>query len=189
MGLEQLTPEEKQTLYEALQAELGGGEVCECDAKFDQVAEVLKGLAAEMALIKETLFDKLIGGIQSLYNDNMRTTGIAGMKEKYGSLFDPYMDAFGEMFPGADLWSSLYDEQEGMRGGEGWSDEAGDARIKQRADELKSKVEKIRGPVAAKVEVATPAPVAEADVDPMTAIVDRVKKLKKGRAPGIAPGA
>jgi hypothetical protein len=189
MGLEALTPEEKAQFYEALKAEMGGGEVCECEAKFEQVAEVLKNLADEIADIKETLYNKMIGGIQSLYDDNVRASEIGGLKEKYGSLFDPHMEAFGKMYPGADLYSNLYDQIGSMKGAEGYTDEMGDAKIKEIASQLQAIVEGIRGPVAMTAEIATPAE-APGERSEMDAIVDRVKRLKgKGRSSGIMPGA
>jgi hypothetical protein len=201
MGIEALSPEEKAQLFEALKAEMGGGEVCECDAKFEavagvltQIAEKLDALDGRLSGIEKTVMEDMIGGIRSLYDENMRTAGIEELKGKYGELFNPHMAAFSEMYPDQDLWASLHDMLGKMKSGENYTDEMGDMKIKEIADQLRGKVEKIRGPAVAKVEVAKEAPPpmsAEEDVDPMTAIVDRVKKLKggKGRTSGIMPGA
>ncbi|MFA5377264.1 MAG: hypothetical protein WC455_16055 [Dehalococcoidia bacterium] len=194
MGLEALSPEEKQTLYEALKAEMGGGDVCECDEKFQQVASLLEAFDGRIAILEDLINNKLIGGIRSLYEDNMRTTAISDLKGKYGSMFDPYMEPFNEMYPDQDLWAMLHDHLAKMKQEDGYTDEIGDMKIKEIADQLRGKVEKIRGPAVAKVEVAKkgpPAMTAEEEVDPMTAIVDSVKKLKsgRGRSSGIMPGA
>jgi len=189
MGLEALTPEEKAQFYAALQAEMGGGDVCDCGSKFEAVASVLDQVVAKLDAIDErasalekTVMEDMIGGIKKLYGENVRSEGITGLKAKYGSMFDPHMDAFKEMYGDQDLYGSLYDEIERMRGTDGYSDEAGDSRIKQIADTFRGKVEKIRG--APKVEAvkveAGPVP-ASGEEDPMKAIVDRVKSLKKGK--------
>jgi hypothetical protein len=195
MGLEALSTEEKAQLLKALQAEGEGADTCDCDSKFETVAGVLDTIVAKIdayeeriASLEKTLMEDMIGGIRKLYADNVRTEGLEGLKSKYGDLFNPHMDAFKEFYPSEDLWSRLYDSLESMKGQDGYSDEMGDKRVREIADQLGAKVAKVRGPVAAKVEVATP---EAGEVDPMSALVESVKKMKRGksRIPGIMPGA
>ena len=190
MGLEALTPEEKAQLKAALDAEMGGGD--DCAVKFEAVANVLDqvvskldSLEERLCAIEKTVLEDMIGGIKKLYGDNMRASGIEEIKAKYGPMFDPYMDSVKEMYPDMDLHGRLYDTLSEMRGGEGYTDDMGDARVKEIADALRAKVEKIRGPapVAAAVEGS---PAAPSEPNEMDAIVDRVKSLKKNKGRGTS---
>jgi hypothetical protein len=192
MGLEALTPEEKAQLKAALDAEMGGGGD-DCAAKFEAVANVLDQIVASMDAmrmdidaVKKTVFDDMIGGIKKLYGENQRSSGIEEIKAKYGPMFDPYMDSVKEMYPDMDLHGRLYDTLSEMRGGEGYTDEMGDARVKEIADALRAKVEKIRGPAPAVAIEAAPVEAMPSEPSEMDAIVDRVKNLKKNKGRGTS---
>ena len=112
----------------------------------------------------------------------MRVEGIKGLKGKYADLFGPHEGAFQELY-GADVYEKLFDMIEELKGGEGFTDELGDGKIKEIAAQLQEKLSKVKGPEAAAVEVATEEP---KEKDPMARMKAGIVKMKsRGRVPGI----
>ena len=91
---------------------------------------------------EKVLMDDLIGGINSTYQSGLRNMGISGLKSKYGSLFDPHMDAINEMEPDSDLYGTLYDMLEQAKGNDGFDEEGTVGSV---ADLIKQKIDRIKG--------------------------------------------
>jgi hypothetical protein len=172
-----LTPDEQGQVDGAM------GEHGMCDEKFAAIADVLKQFADDLAELKRVVMDELIGGVTKLYNENQRFEKIGGLKTKYGDLFGENEGAFKNLYD-KDLWEALQDYlDEG-----GFDEEGGDAEVKKLAEQLKAKIEALKGgPAATEVTTVTEEKPAEVEEDPMQPVVDRIKKMKGkgGRVPGI----
>jgi hypothetical protein len=216
MDLSALSPEERMQLKSALDESSsgpppGGGSdfVKAIIGVLEQVVAAGEAQAAQLSALEERaqkleslVMDEIIGGIKSLYDDNMRTTGIEGLKSKY-TQFSPFEGDFKELTQ-QDIWSELYDALQGVK------DEERDGLVGSIHDGLKSKFDKLKGvapatavQVAIKKEsapegesVEAPPPEVKAvetaapEEDPLKAVVNSVKRLKgRGRSSGIMPGA
>lgn len=182
MDLSTLSPEERQTLREALDQE-PADPMGQLAAVLDLLCSKLEALEERQSKLESVVVDEIIGGISNLYSDNMRVEGIKGLKGKYGDLFGQHEGAFKELYDG-DVYEKLFDMIEEMKGGEGYTDEAGDSEIKKIAAQLGEKLAKVKGPepAATAVEVKT----EEVEPDPMEKIVSGIKKMKtRGKVPGI----
>lgn len=181
MDVSALSPEEKQALLEALQ---GGGSP-QVEQVLGLIVEKLTALEERHTKLEAVVMDEIIGGITNLYKENSRLDGIKGLQGKYGDLFGESAGQFGELY-GGDLYEKLFDHLEAMRGEEGFTDEAGDASVKEIAQQLAGRIGKVKGPKEAPQEVAAAVEAKAEPADPMAAVVDGVKKLKtRGRVPGI----
>ncbi len=186
MDLSSLSPEEKQALLEALQQE-GQDPVqalCEVVA---MLAEKLDSAMERLGKLEGLVVDEIIGGLDGLYQDNLRVEGIKGLKGKYGELFGPHEGTFKELYD-ADVYEKLFDMLEGMKGEEGFSEEAGDTKVKGLAAQMAEKFGKLKAPPA---EPEKPAAVEVAKVaveeDPMKPLIAGIQRMKKrGRVPGVA---
>lgn len=185
--LSTLSAEEKATLQQAL-----GGDGQE--SPLDQVVTVLSVILEKVEALEErqsklesVVCDEIIGGIDKLYQGNLRMDGIKGLRGKYSDLFGPMEGHFKELYS-SDIYEKLYELLGEMKGQPDFTDEMGDAKIKEIAEQFKGKLGKVRGekaPEAAAVEVTKveePAP----EPDAMAGVIDSVRKLKKsGRVSGI----
>ena len=183
MDLSVLSPEERQTLREQLGQE-EQDPIAAIAAVMELFASKLEAIEERQAKLESVVVDEIIGGISNLYNDNMRVEGIKGLKGKYADLFGPHEGAFQELY-GGDVYEKLFDMIEELKGGEGFTDELGDGKIKEIAAQLQEKLSKVKGPApeAAAVEVATEEPKEE---DPMARMKAGIIKMKsRGRVPGM----
>jgi len=158
---------------------------------FEYLADQVKKLEEKVASLESLVVDEIIGGVTKLYKTNMRTKGIEDLKGKYGDVFEP-MKGDLEALEVGDIYEKLMDVLEDLQGADGYTDEVGDAKIKEIAGLLKSKFDKIKGikeegEAPAAVEVTTVGvtegePEAETEaveadpVDETKAMIERMKK-------------
>jgi hypothetical protein len=159
MDLSGLNPQEKDELLMQLIAKYQGGEGhpdAEQDAEqMDPVLKCIELLIGKVEELEDRLqklecvvMDDLIGGVEKLYKGNLRTTGVKGIQDKYGHLFEPHMGAIKELEPDSDLFGSLYDLIEEARGGDPeWNDEKELASITGAATSIGEKLMKLRGSI------------------------------------------
>lgn len=158
------------------------------------IIDKLEGLEQRHAKLEGVVMDDIIGGISGLYKDNLRVENIGALRSKYGELFKDHEAAYKDLYD-SDLWESLMDHLDGIRGEEGFDE---DATIKGLAEALKGKIEKLRGekpavavevtkteekPAEAALEKPAEAPAAEEDM--MGPVVERIKRMKARKEPGI----
>jgi len=180
MDLSALSPEERQTLREQLGQE-EQDPIAAIAAVMELFASKLEAIEERQAKLESVVVDEIIGGISNLYNDNMRVEGIKGLKGKYADLFGPHEGAFQELY-GGDVYEKLFDMIEELKGGEGFTDELGDSKIKEIAAQLQKKISKVKeqAPGAAVVEVKTE------EEDPMARMKAGIIRMKsRGRVPGM----
>lgn len=156
MDLSKLSPEEKDKLLMDLVAKFEGGEgpVAEPDSEFSRYDKLcgvielmcneIEAMQEQVAAIRKLVVDDFLGGLEGMYKSNVRKQGISGLREKYGELFSPYDSVLKTTDPGEDLFEKLYDEQESMRGGEGFSDEMFDGKVKEYAVAIGKKIEELK---------------------------------------------
>jgi hypothetical protein len=130
--------------------------------------------------------DDLFGGIQKLYQGNLRTKGIGDLQSKYGHMFEPHMGAIKELEPEGDLYGSLYDMISQVRGSDDTFDDVRESEaIGGVAKSLAEKIAKIKGAVAPADGVAiekteVKAVPADGEVGADQAFLDSIKKMKEG---------
>lgn len=158
------------------------------DEKLNPIITVIKQMLDKMGLMDEELDslaklvnEEIIGGITNLYNTKERLSGISGLSSKYGEMFSPYKDFYSELTDGSDIYEKLYDElSEVKKGSESWSDDDEMNKIKEIAEMLKGKFDKIRGvPAATEIEVEVTKEMPEVEEkkeeDPL---VERIRRMK-----------
>jgi hypothetical protein len=131
----------------------------ECSQATNKLQEVIGMLVDKIQELEEgqsklskVVMDEIIGGVNELYSNNMKSKSIDDLKGAYGSLFDPHMDAIGEMYPGLDLWEELHKER-------GDSDlESFGPRVQDISAQLQAKLNKIRGTTGAELTGQTSEP-------------------------------
>ena len=177
-----LTPEQREEALATLQ-EQPCDPIEELANALDIIVTKVEQLDGIVMAIKKTVDDDLIGGIKSLYDENVRASGISDLKSKYGSLFDPYEKGLGELGV-QDIWGELHDMIAKAKESPDYTDEMGDSQIRNIAKMVGDKFAAISGkPVeveATKVE-ASPEPAAEKEPeeeDPQAAIKRAVERMK-----------
>jgi hypothetical protein len=149
--------------------------------QISKLEEVIKMLSEKTSSIEDVVMNEIIGGVENLYNKNLHDSTIESIKQKYGHLFDPHMDALREFYPDADIYEELYKEKENFE-----DDGAYDSRVNELAGLLKGKMEKIRGvkePVVSVEETKVETPVEVPEVEKEDNIVDVIKKMKGKKNP------
>jgi hypothetical protein len=122
--------------------------------------------------LEHVVMEEMIGGITNLYKQNQRTTGIEGLKGKYGEMFEPYKDFYSTAYEGApDMFEKIFDILEEMRGEGPLDEEAADGKIREIANGFESRVNKIRG--------VKPEVVAEIEVKGEEKPVDELEELRQ----------
>lgn len=149
-----------------------------CDA-IEAVIDDQEAIKDRLSSLEKRVNDDLIGGIKSLYEENVRAEGIGKLKEGYGSKFGDIPDKFSNMFEG-DLWEKLYDAVADVAEAER------EPRIMAIYDRLAEKFKPAESAPVAAVSVETVAPPAEekeaaSEDDAESDIKKTVERLKRGR--------
>lgn len=194
MDVSMLTPEEVALMKEAISAYEQGPAIHSGDpqeeenASFAKMADGLEMVSGRLQSIEERLeklecvvMDDIIGGVRSLCNIERRGTSIGSLKSKYGSMFDPLIPGYNVLMgeDAGDIYEKLEDILEELRNGEGYTEEAGDAEIKNIYEQLKSKIDAIKAldlgePKAAEIEfVAEKKPEDEGE-----STIEKIRKMK-----------
>jgi vacuolar-type H+-ATPase subunit I/STV1 len=190
-----LSPEDIALMKQAIAEHEGGAGHPDAEQDIQQITpliEAVQFLAAQMETMNERIekiekvvMEDLIGGITNLYKTNQRDSSIAGLKEKYGSLFDPHKDAIDAFYPGVDVYEHLQDLLEEMKGGEDFSEDAFDGTVRESVQELQDKIAKLTGkqdqnsgePVAVEVEVEKTEEAPKEEEDNITKTLNRFKQM------------
>jgi len=164
-NLDALGPDEQKKLLEQLLAEReGGSDAGHPDAEQDQeminpIIEALELLTNRVEELERLVIDELFGGIEKLYKENQRTTGVGALRDKYGELFSPHSSALEALAPGEDVFEKIYDLLDGQEMDDTGRDEA----VKGFAGSLAEKIARIKGeapasdgaPVTVEIEKTT----------------------------------
>lgn len=180
MSLDTLSPEEFDALEKAISARKQGA-----DDPISTLASVVQSLMERLGRIEEDFYQKVLGGIDGLYKENMRAEGMKGFGEKYGGMFSPHAEDFKRTY-GSDLMEKAFDYLESLKGEEGYSDEVGDGKLKELVDQIKGRLTK---PEAVAVEVTkagvkpeAAAPAEEGEPDDSQSVYDEIARMKKREA-------
>jgi hypothetical protein len=156
MTLDSLSPEELAALEEAISKRK------ESMSKPDPIAElkgVVQMLVEKVGRIETDFYEKVLGGIDGLYKENLRADGLKAFGEKHGSMFSPFADDFKRVFD-KDLIPMVFDYLEELKGEPGFNDEVGGTKLKELADQIKGRIGPKEEPPAAvevtKVEAEKP---------------------------------
>jgi hypothetical protein len=162
-NLASLSPQEKDELLMGLLAEREGHPDAGADAEMlYPVVQAIEMLTERVQALEKLVMDDLFGGIENLYKENKRKTGIGDLKTKYGELFAPHMDALQAIEPDADVFEKIYD----LLGDIGPDEVEG--KITGYASTLAEKLGKIRGVKpegSVEIEVSSGPEVAEVAQD------------------------
>lgn len=179
MSLDTLSPEEIDALEKAIAGRKQGA-----DDPISALTTVVQSITERLGRIEEDFYQKVLGGIDGLYKENMRAEGMKGFGEKYGGMFSPHAEDFKRVY-GSDLMEKAFDYLESLKGEEGYSDEVGDGKLKELVGQIKSRIGK---PDAVAVEVSksepveTPeaaAPAVEGEPDDSASVYDEIARMKK----------
>jgi hypothetical protein len=141
----------------------------------DKMEELESRLEANEKLVVDDLF----GGIDKMYNDNLRKQSVDGLRGKYKDLFEPHMGALSELAPGEDIYDALHEILEPLRQGEGWDDEKELGAVSGAAEAIAKKIAAIKGagvPAGGAVEVTQ---VSAEPINPENKFMDKVRKMKE----------
>ena len=152
-------------------------------AALEMLASAVEEQAEKLASLEKIVMDDLIGGIKSVYDGNLRESGIGELKSKYADLFDPLQDDWRTMTESTDdIYSKLYDVVADLKKGEGYNDEMGDAEIRAIHSKLAGKISGLKGKPAEAQEAPKEEPIVEIEAkgepSKIEALLDRVKRQK-----------
>ena len=182
MSLDTLSPEELGALEKAISARKQGGQ---SQGGVSEIVPVVESILARLGRLEEDFYQKVLGGIDGLYKENMRAEGMKGFGEKYGGMFSPHADDFKRVY-GSDLMEKAFDYLESLKGEEGYSDEVGDGKLQELLAQIKGRIGK---PDAVAVEVKAEgepvkapeaaAPAEEGEPDDSASVYDEIARMKK----------
>ena len=156
-SLDRLSPEEISALERAISARKQAADdpVSILAMVLEAALADIKAMREDLEKVKSDFYEKVLGGIDDLYKEGLRADGMKSFGEKYGSMFSPFADDFKRVFDG-DLIEKAFDYLESLRGEEGYTDESGDAKLKELVGQLKGKFAKPDAAVAVEVSKAEP---------------------------------
>jgi hypothetical protein len=181
MDIQSLTPEERAQLREALgQEDSAPDPIATLANVLEMVLGKLEDFSTRLDRIEADFYKKLLAGIDGMYSENMRADGMKSFGEKYGGMFSPYADDFKRVFD-SDLMEKAFDYLESLKGGEGYTDEMGDGKLKELVDQIKAKLGP-KEPAVVTAEVTkgpAAAPEAATEEDDMPSIENEIERMKK----------
>lgn len=161
MTLDSLSPEELSALEEAIakrKEAQSSDPVAAIASVLEMLLENFEKLSEKVTRIETDFYQKVLGGIDGLYKENLRADGMKAFGEKHGSMFSPFADDFKRVFD-KDLIPLVFDYLEELKGEPGFTDEVGGTKLKELADQIKSRIGPKEPPAAVevtKVEAAKP---------------------------------
>jgi len=183
LDINMLQEDEKNKLLEALIEERKSG----YSADTSELQEGIAYIAQRLDLLEKVVMDDLIGGIDELYQGNLRKSEIEKLIQAHGGDLDGYKDKYKSMFEGVtggdlygDLLDTLQDEESEWDGGED-NPYSRDIRIPELIQTIKEKfgdISEIPGVegIAAKIEVG---PDEEEEEDPVEKLKKRIMEKSK----------
>lgn len=148
------------------------------EVMIDKVEELEGRLEANEKLVVDDLF----GGIDKMYNENLRKQSVDGLRSKYGDLFAPHMGALAELAPGEDIYDALHEILEPLRQGEGWDDEKELGAVTGAAESIAKKIAAIKGaaaPEGGAVEVTKVSAEPVAEMSPEDKFFGKIRRQKE----------
>jgi hypothetical protein len=146
------------------------------EAVLKPICERIDYQGEKLDLLEKVVMEELIGGIKGLYNKNIRTQKIGGLKEKFApALGEDYEKGFSAAFPDADLWGDVLDKIEELKGSDGFDEDAFGNDI---IGKIKGHIDKLReslppgASMKGEIEVAPEG----GDGDEMKALEEMVRK-------------
>lgn len=155
MTIDSLSPEELAALEEAIakRKETQTDPVSVLASVCEMLLESNEKLSEKVTRIETELYEKLLGGIDGLYKENLRADGLKAFGEKHGSMFSPFADDFKRVFD-KDLIPLVFDYLEEIKGEPGFNDEIGGTKLKELADQIKGRLGPKETPAAVEVTAA-----------------------------------
>ncbi len=144
------------------------------------VCQKIDYLEEKLAMLEKVVMEELIGGIKGLYDKNMRSQRVEGLKSRFApELGEEYEGAFGKVYPDKNLWEDIADHLESMKGNEGFDEEGYGKGL---MGGIKAHLDKIREALppgaAMKAEIeSSPEPMAEEN--PEGDLADMVRKMAR----------
>jgi DNA repair ATPase RecN len=142
-----------------------------------QMLDKMSAMDEEIDSLAKLVNEEIIGGITTLYKSKQRMSCITDLQGKYGELMGPYKDFYTEITDGDDIYEKLYEELEEYKEAseDGEVDDAKiDEKVKELAEILKSKFNKIKG-LGVSVEVSKEEP---KELEGSEKILEKVKAMK-----------
>lgn len=163
MTLESLSAEELTALEEAIakrKAAQSEDPMAAIASVLEMLLENYEKLSEKVTRIETDFYEKVLGGIDGLYKENLRADGLKAFGEKHGSMFAPFADDFKRVFD-KDLIPLVFDYLEELKGEPGFNDEVAGTKLKDLAEQIKGRIGPKEPPPAAvevtKVEAEKPA--------------------------------
>ncbi len=155
MTIDSLSPEELTALEEAIAKRKETPDPMTAIASVcEMLLENYEKLAEKVTRIETDFYEKVLGGIDGLYKENLRADGLKAFGEKHGSMFSPFADDFKRVFPDKDLISMVFDYLEELKGEPGFNDEIGGTKLKELAEQIKNRLGPKEAPAAVEVTAA-----------------------------------
>jgi hypothetical protein len=152
MTLDSLSPEELTALEEAIAKRKAAPDPLSALAGIVQsLMDNYQALQEKVGRLETDFYQKVLGGIDGLYKENLRADGLKAFGEKHGSMFSPFADDFKRVFD-KDLIPLVFDYLEELKGEPGFNDEIGGSKLKELAEQIKGRIGPKEAPPAA-VEV------------------------------------
>lgn len=154
MTLDSLSPEEMTALEEAIakrKAAQSENPVAAIASVCEYLLETVEKLSEQVSKLSGDFYEKILGGIDGLYKENLRADGLKSFGEKHGPMFAPFADDFKRVFD-KDLIPLVFDYLEELKGEDGFNDEVGGSKLKDLAEQIKGRLGPKESPPAA-VEV------------------------------------
>ena len=112
-----MDPEELKELFEAMKNHMGsGGDEQQDKHQLQPIVEAIQMIAEQFDSLKDRLdkledhyFNEFIGGLENLFNDNVRHDGVEALRGKYSGDFEPFMDLVKEQVGDSDPFEKIYD--------------------------------------------------------------------------------
>jgi hypothetical protein len=175
MTLDSLSPEELTALEEAIakrKSAQSENPMAALAAVCQMLLEKCEGLEKKLSQLETDFYQKVLGGIDGLYKENLRADGLKAFGEKHGPMFAPFADDFKRIFE-KDLIPLVFDYLEELRGQDGYNDEMGEGKLKELAEQIKARI-------------APKAPEASVEVTSVEAKPEE-KPPEEGPGDGITP--
>ena len=176
LTLDSLSPEEISKLEELLAAHKS-----KPADPMEAVMSRLEGISERLQRIETDFYEKVLGGIDGLYKENLRADGLKAFGETHGPMFAPFADDFKRIFE-KDLIPLVFDYLEELKGEPGYNDELGGSKLKELAEQIKGRIGPKEAPAAVEVTAAEVKPAEEKPPEKPAE-----KPAEEGPGDGITP--
>ncbi|MCE5191223.1 MAG: hypothetical protein LLG08_05635 [Actinomycetia bacterium] len=179
MTLDSLSAEELTALEEAIakrKSAQSENPMAAIASVCQMLLEKCEGLEKKLSQLETDFYQKVLGGIDGLYKENLRADGLKAFGEKHGPMFAPFADDFKRVFE-KDLIPLVFDYLEELKGQDGYNDEMGDGKLKELAAQIQGRL----APKAPEASVEVTSVEAKPEETPAE------KPAEEGPGDGITP--